>query len=90
MRTRGIDLAAELLESLPDPVIGCDADGTIVYWSRAAEDVYGYPAGEALGRRAATPLGRAPRRARRAGRLRSGRMSGPHLCVRPGRAMVDP
>lgn len=56
MRTRGIDLAAELLESLPDPVIGCDADGTVVYWSRAAEDVYGYPAGEALGRRAATLL----------------------------------
>ena len=56
MRMRGIDLAAELLESLPDPVIGCDADGTVVYWNRAAEDVYGYPAGEALGRRAATLL----------------------------------
>lgn len=49
VRTQGIDLAAELLESLPDPVIGCAADGTVIYWNRAAEDVYGYPAGEALG-----------------------------------------
>jgi hypothetical protein len=30
VRTRGID-AAELLESLPDPVTGCDTGGTIVY-----------------------------------------------------------
>ncbi|MGH2891927.1 MAG: PAS domain-containing protein, partial [Solirubrobacteraceae bacterium] len=54
MRTR--DLAAEVLESLPDPVIGCDAGGTVVYWSRAAEEAYGYPATEALGLRAATLL----------------------------------
>ena len=56
MRTRGIDVAAELPESLPDPVIGCDIGGTVVYWSRAAEEAYGYPAAEALGRRAATLL----------------------------------
>ncbi len=56
MRTRGIDVAAELLESLPDPVIGCDTEGTVVFWSRAAEELYGYPAAEALGRRAATLL----------------------------------
>jgi PAS domain S-box-containing protein len=56
VRTRGIDVAAELLELLPDPVIGFDTDGTVVYWSRAAEAVYGYPAAEALGRRAATLL----------------------------------
>jgi hypothetical protein len=31
VRTRGIDVAAELLESVPDPVIGCDTGGTIVY-----------------------------------------------------------
>ncbi|HEX3977274.1 MAG TPA: PAS domain-containing protein [Solirubrobacteraceae bacterium] len=53
MRTPGIDVAAELL---PDPAIGCDTDGTVVYWSRAAEDLYGYPAAEALGRVAATLL----------------------------------
>ena len=32
MQTRGIDVAAELPDSLPDPVIGCDVDGVIVYW----------------------------------------------------------
>lgn len=56
VRTRGIDVAAELPEALPDPVIGCDADGAVVYWSRAAEEAYGYSAAEALGRRAATLL----------------------------------
>jgi PAS domain S-box-containing protein len=56
VRSRGIDVAAELPDSLPDPVIGCDVDGTVVYWSRAAEDLYGYPAAEALGRRAAMLL----------------------------------
>ena len=56
VRTSGIDVAAELPEALPDPVIGCDVDGTVVYWSRAAEEVYGHHAEEALGRRAATLL----------------------------------
>jgi len=49
-------VAAELGDLLPDPVIGCDADGTVVYWSRAAADTYGYAAEEAVGRRAATLL----------------------------------
>jgi PAS domain-containing protein len=53
---RGLDVAAELPDLLPDPVLGCDADGAIVYWSRAAEQTYGYAADEALGRRAATLL----------------------------------
>jgi PAS domain S-box-containing protein len=56
VRARGIDVAAEVLESLPDPVIACDTEGTVVFWSRAAEKVYGYSAAEALGRRAATLL----------------------------------
>jgi PAS domain S-box-containing protein len=56
VQTRGLDDAAELLQSLPDPVIGCDADGTVVYWSRAAEEAYGYLATEARGRRAAALL----------------------------------
>jgi PAS domain S-box-containing protein len=56
VRTRGIDVAAELPEALPDPVIGCDADGVVVYWSRAAEEAYGYSADDALGQRAATLL----------------------------------
>jgi PAS domain S-box-containing protein len=37
-------------------VIGCDSEGTIVYWSAAARAAYGYSAGEALGARAATLL----------------------------------
>jgi PAS domain S-box-containing protein len=56
VQTEGIDVAAELLDLLPDPVIGCDTDGTVVYWSRAAEKTYGFPAAEARGRRAATLL----------------------------------
>jgi PAS domain S-box-containing protein len=53
---RDIDVAAELPDLLPDPVLGCDGDGAIVYWSPAAEQAYGYAADEALGRRAATLL----------------------------------
>ncbi|HEY5431055.1 MAG TPA: PAS domain-containing protein [Solirubrobacteraceae bacterium] len=44
-------LISELLESLPDPVIGCDAAGHIVYWGRAAREAYGFSAQEALGER---------------------------------------
>jgi PAS domain S-box-containing protein len=53
---RGIDVEAELVEAIPDPVIGYDTEGTIVYWSRAAEATYGYSADEAVGRRAAAVL----------------------------------
>ncbi|MGA2010626.1 MAG: ATP-binding protein [Solirubrobacteraceae bacterium] len=45
----GRPLIAELLESIPDPLIGCDADAVVVYWSRAARDAYGYAADEAIG-----------------------------------------
>jgi PAS domain S-box-containing protein len=38
------------LESIPDPVIGCDARGHVVYWSKAAREAYGFAAEEALGR----------------------------------------
>ena len=41
-----------MLESLPDPVIGCDSEGTILYWSRAAARIYGFSTEEALGTRA--------------------------------------
>ncbi|MHB1571538.1 MAG: ATP-binding response regulator [Solirubrobacteraceae bacterium] len=46
----GRPLVSELLESIPDPVIGCDATGRVVYWSRAAREAYGYSGEEALGR----------------------------------------
>ncbi|MGH2875433.1 MAG: ATP-binding protein [Solirubrobacteraceae bacterium] len=45
----GRPLISELLESIPDPVIGCDVEGHVVYWSRAAREAYGYSADEALG-----------------------------------------
>jgi PAS domain S-box-containing protein len=45
----GRPLISELLESIPDPVIGCDARGHVVYWSRAARDAYGYSSEEATG-----------------------------------------
>jgi PAS domain S-box-containing protein len=46
----GRPLISELLESLPDPVIGCDTDGHVVYWSEAAREAYGYSSQEAMGR----------------------------------------
>ena len=52
----GGPLASELLDSLPDPVIGCDAAGHIVYWGRAARDAYGFSAEEAIGERASELL----------------------------------
>ena len=48
--------ARQLLESIPDPVIGCDSAGEIVIWSGAARDAYGYSTEEAVGVRAAVLL----------------------------------
>ena len=54
-------LVDELVESLPDPVIGADADGMIVFWNRAARELYGYSAEEAIGKQSAALLqARAP------------------------------
>jgi len=52
----GRPLISELLESLPDPVIGCDAGGYIVYWSKAAREAYGFSIEEAVGERLPTLL----------------------------------
>jgi PAS domain S-box-containing protein len=52
----GRSLVSELLESLPDPVIGCDAGGHVVHWSPAALDAYGYTTEEAVGERVSTLL----------------------------------
>jgi diguanylate cyclase len=38
-----------LLEFSEDPIIGLALDGTITYWNPAAERLYGYASGEALG-----------------------------------------
>ena len=39
----------EVLDSISDAVVTCDAEGRIVSWNAAAEEIYGYTRGEALG-----------------------------------------
>jgi len=39
----------ELLDALPDPIIGIDTQHRVVAWNRAAEAVYGFTRAEALG-----------------------------------------
>ncbi|MBF5043404.1 MULTISPECIES: PAS domain S-box protein [Myxococcaceae] len=40
---------AELLEAAHDAIMGTDLDGRVTYWNRAAEELYGFRAQEALG-----------------------------------------
>ena len=42
--------ADELLHALGHAVIATDTRGTVVFWNSAAEDLYGWPAAEAVGR----------------------------------------
>jgi diguanylate cyclase (GGDEF)-like protein/PAS domain S-box-containing protein len=42
---------ARLLDAVGQSVIATDLEGTILYWNRAAEDLYGYSSEEALGRK---------------------------------------
>ena len=44
-------LIGELLPALPDPLVGCDRSGTVVYWSDAARNLYGHLASDAEGTR---------------------------------------
>jgi len=39
-----------LVEETPDALIATAPDGRVLYWSRGAENTFGYPAGEATGR----------------------------------------
>jgi PAS domain S-box-containing protein len=41
---------ANLLQTIPDPVLSIDAAGAVLSWNPAAERVLGYPAAEAVGR----------------------------------------
>ena len=41
--------AVTLLETMPDAVVYSDAAGTIRYWNKGAEDIFGFPAAEAIG-----------------------------------------
>jgi len=40
---------ARLMENVNDAIIACDADYRITAWNRAAEEMYGWTAGEAIG-----------------------------------------
>jgi two-component system, chemotaxis family, CheB/CheR fusion protein len=41
---------AEILAQTHEPIVAWELDGPIIYWNRAAEEVYGYKQQEALGR----------------------------------------
>ena len=43
--------ASALLRAMPDALVYADASGTIRNWNAAAERMFGYTAGEALGQR---------------------------------------
>jgi PAS domain S-box-containing protein len=42
---------AQLLGAVGEAVIALDVDGRVLYWNRAAEEMYGWSAGEAMGRK---------------------------------------
>ena len=41
---------AMLLEAVGQSVIATDLEGNVLYWNRAAEEIYGWSSEEALGR----------------------------------------
>ena len=43
-------LKAAIVQHTDDAIIGTELDGTVTSWNRAAEEIYGYSAAEALGR----------------------------------------
>lgn len=49
-------LAEELLDALPDAVLACDARGRIEHWNQAAQHLFGFDRGEALGQSALSLL----------------------------------
>jgi PAS domain S-box-containing protein len=44
------ELALQVWEETPDAMLAISASGEILYWSRAAENIFGYSPAEALGR----------------------------------------
>lgn len=51
MNTDPDRFATTLLASMPDAVVYADAEGTIQYWNKGAETIFGFPASEAIGHR---------------------------------------
>jgi protein-histidine pros-kinase len=47
-----VDLSALIVLCARDAIVGEALDGTVLVWNRAAEELYGYPAAEMIGRRA--------------------------------------
>ncbi len=45
-----VQFQAHLLDAVGQAAIATDPDGTILYWNRYAQTLYGWPKGEALGR----------------------------------------
>jgi PAS domain S-box-containing protein len=48
--TAGIRFDKLLLDQSPDAIVGMDEDGQILFWTGAAETVFGYASSEAVGR----------------------------------------
>jgi PAS domain S-box-containing protein len=42
-------LAARILDGSPEAVLVCDRNGTVRYWNRGAERVFGFPKAEVVG-----------------------------------------
>jgi PAS domain-containing protein len=64
---------AELLDQAPDTILVCDLDHNILFWNKGAEEMYGWPATEAIGKNASKLLLKGTFRAVR--RESSGRVS---------------
>lgn len=50
MRLTDSEFSQVLVENSVDALIAIDLDGTILFWNRGAQDLFGYTSGEALGR----------------------------------------
>ena len=76
---------ARLLDAVEQAVIATDLNGTITHWNRFAERLYGWPAGEAIGRNildVTTALSSRPQAAEIMTRLQTGESWSGELLVR--------
>lgn len=84
---------AALVEGSGDAIFGCALDGTVTAWNRGAEELFGYPAGEAVERdvRCLIFANRTGELPRFLDRLRRGEQIPPSdtVCVRKDGTRVD-